>query len=526
MLKNKFEKVTRALIVTAIVVSYCCTFIAYPVVAINDDSLPQYRNESSFTLETGTSGFHSGKLALEHSKIILRQPVNTSGATLVFDVPGATLNGITVNIPANSYAEARTFSIEETPIGGHTFGASFNPISPLIFIDNGGGYADRLMIVTVPVKVPDDHFAMGFYYIEKTGELEGISMLSVKNAAVTLAVTHFSHPFVISSVPRSALTGEVQSGFKPGADDWQFSNYGSYIAPWGQCSGQTLAALWYYHEKPEGTHTHLYNRTASAEKVGFWKGDVDGYKYSSIMQLEYQGKIRQGASMKQFFTDLAVLGDRYTMYSFKYAILLTGSPQYIEVWDFKHNTGHALIVYAVTAGGDLMVADPNFPGNTDRIIKYNGENFLPYNSAANSAYKETAYDSIVFCVNTAMISYEKMTGIWKQLNSNSDADKLFPAYSIAVYDQGGNFMQTLASGKVYTADGNTVYLGIMADGKKLDMTVYRDGNYVALANGNLELKPGVNHVGIAVWGNPGNNNGVSLLKWVDYKYFDIVCTGS
>jgi len=43
---------------------------------------------------------------------------------------------------------------------------------------------------------------------------------------------------------------DIDSGFRPGIDDWEFTNYGSYITPDGECEGQSLTALWYYDTSP------------------------------------------------------------------------------------------------------------------------------------------------------------------------------------------------------------------------------------------------------------------------------------
>ncbi|MBK7697040.1 MAG: hypothetical protein IPI30_22860 [Saprospiraceae bacterium] len=62
----------------------------------------------------------------------------------------------------------------------------------MIRINNGGDYADSIITITIPCTVPKDHFAMGFYYNEETGELEGIPVLAIKDSFVILATRHFS----------------------------------------------------------------------------------------------------------------------------------------------------------------------------------------------------------------------------------------------------------------------------------------------------------------------------------------------
>ncbi|MBK7303284.1 MAG: hypothetical protein IPI90_08535 [Saprospiraceae bacterium] len=47
---------------------------------------------------------------------------------------------------------------------------------------------------------------------------------------------------------KNKLFNETQeSGFRPGIDDWEYPNQGSYIDLEGHCAGQSLTAMWYYH---------------------------------------------------------------------------------------------------------------------------------------------------------------------------------------------------------------------------------------------------------------------------------------
>ena len=57
----------------------------------------------------------------------------------------------------------------------------------------------------------------------------------------------------------AALPATVDSGFRPGVDDWQFTNYGSYVAPTGHCEGQSVSAIWYYvNQRLGGGASPLY----------------------------------------------------------------------------------------------------------------------------------------------------------------------------------------------------------------------------------------------------------------------------
>ncbi len=489
------------------------------------------------TLETQlqpAAGTNQGALITEQMLNVAQQDIGSAGGTVTITKPGDPLDGFTVDIPADSYSDARNFKVAESPIISHTFGANFNPISPLISIDNGGEYSDRLIVVKVPVKLPVGQFAMGFFYDEKDGNLEGIPLLTIEDGSVSLAMTHFSHNFVISSVPQDVLQQELSSGFTPGVDDWQFPNHGSYIAPWGFCSGQTLAAMWYYHEKPDGTDKHLYglydnNAGGNPGTPDLWVDDAMGYRFVSTIQVDYETNIRKGKQAVKFFSELAQLDDKITLSEYQYSMLLTGEPQYIEVWNFKSGIGHALIVYKITAEGTLLVADPNFPGNCDRKIEFAGGKFLPYNSGSDASSaqqgKGTAYDKIIYCVNTAMLPYHQITNRWLECQDGSIGHDLFPSYSVEVYDDSGHAQGLLSCNSDFTTNQKILKLGASALGKNFNITVYRDGAYLRSQDGKLELKPGNNRLGIAVWGDANQSPGVHELKWIDFEYYNVICSG-
>ena len=217
------------------------------------------------------------------------QSVDSSGGTIAVSRPGDPLDGFVINVPPQSYPDSRTFKVSSAPITKQTFGDDINPVSPMISVDNGGGYSDEIMYVRVPVKVPDDYFAMGFLYDEKSKQLEGMPLVGMDAESVTVATMHFSN-FFISMIEKALLSNDIDSGFRPGIDDWQFTNRGSYIAPGGHCEGQSLSAMWYYCTQPDGNGACLYGRYDNngnqPATPSLWQDDSLGYRFCSVIQKE------------------------------------------------------------------------------------------------------------------------------------------------------------------------------------------------------------------------------------------------
>jgi len=204
--------------------------------------------------------------------------LGSGGGTISVQSPGDPLNGMEIIVEPNSFTSYKNFKISYAVIKSHSLGEYFNPVSPLITINDGGGFADKPIQVKIPVKLSPGHFAMGFFYDDKTGKLEGLPIDSLGADFIIVSTRHFSSgspslkssgtsgeqsfaTMVISSEQESELNKQtiITSGFKPCVDDWEFINWGSYIAPGGICAGQSMTAMWYYYEKRLKGEKYLFH---------------------------------------------------------------------------------------------------------------------------------------------------------------------------------------------------------------------------------------------------------------------------
>jgi hypothetical protein len=71
---------------------------------------------------------------------------------------------LVLTVPSASYDSSLKFDISYSPVTSQSFGPNFNPVTPLISVENGGKYSSQMMEIKVPVTVPADYFAMGFIY--------------------------------------------------------------------------------------------------------------------------------------------------------------------------------------------------------------------------------------------------------------------------------------------------------------------------------------------------------------------------
>jgi len=443
--------------------------------------------------------------------------VGPGGATITVDQPGSPIDGMEMTVPANAYTNTRQCKISYAPVTEHTFGPDFNPVSPLISVENGGGYADDIITLQIPVQIPDGHFAMAFYYDDEKGRLEGIPAVAETGSSITIATRHFSD-IVVSSIPVSALgvDAEVDTGFEPGVDDWQFTNYGSYIARGGHCAGQSITALWYYTRMKGEGEPSLYGRYNEGTR-DFWYDDAAGYRFASIIQkdVDWDAWITR-------YNKLApkVQADNFISWrQFVYAMKLTGEPQFVYIQNTGGAGAHAMIVYGAS-GGALQIADPNYPGQNDREIWFDSGEFEPYNSGANAQAildgKGIAFDLVLYFGSSSLIDYGQVESRWGEFENKTIGNDKFPAYTMQTRNKEGDIIE-LEDG--FKTKNKAIGLGLDSTNTDLAYYVYKDGAAQTPGNdGTFTLSPGNNELGIYVVGNDGAGN----WEYVDFKYFNVI----
>jgi hypothetical protein len=78
--------------------------------------------------------------------------INTAGGTITVKYPGNEIDGMEIVIPSNSYPTSKVYKISTSEITNHKLGTHFNPITPLIQIDNGVMGLNRLTVRYRPTR--------------------------------------------------------------------------------------------------------------------------------------------------------------------------------------------------------------------------------------------------------------------------------------------------------------------------------------------------------------------------------------
>lgn len=410
---------------------------------------------------------------------VASQSIGAAGGTLTISEPGGPLDGMTIDVPAGTYPTAKTFHVSYTPISGDP-SPHVTPLTPLIEVDNGGDFAGEVMTVTVPVTIPDGHFAMGFF-VDEDGKLEGMPLVAETPTSITVATAHFS-TFIIGMVADSLLVGTFDTGFRPMTDDWEFPNVGSYIEPNGHCAGQAITAMWYYTEKTLNGASTLWNRFDNNGRAPttplMWFDDSNGYRFASTIQSD----IDWDNWLLDLIFALGASDDSLNWRAFLYAMLVTGEPQEVGIYNSTMGGGHAMIVYRADADtGTLYVADPNYPGNSARKITYAGGRFAAYESGANKqeidAGNSKSYDVIRYFAKSALVSWPHLYARWNEFELGTIGDDVFPAYGIVVVEDDGTRVP-LADGMTVSGDGVRINLDSPLFPKTLSYDVIRGDEWL------------------------------------------------
>jgi hypothetical protein len=125
----------------------------------------------------------TGALTLGDSSPVQAIQLGADGSSTTVSAPGEPWDGLKIDIPAGAWPRA-TLQVSAQPITGSTFGGLVTPISPLYTVSGADGMASMPVTLKIPAVIPDDSFAMGFFY-DGSGHLEGMPLLAEDGTSVT-----------------------------------------------------------------------------------------------------------------------------------------------------------------------------------------------------------------------------------------------------------------------------------------------------------------------------------------------------
>lgn len=368
-------------------------------------------------------------LTLDNEKILADFKVNEEATIFEFDE-------ITIDIPKDAYNSEISFNIKRKDIIENELEV-IEPVSAFYEIDNGDVFSNVAIGLQIPLTVDTEEFVMAFYFDEKEETLEGIPSIRLSNGDLLVKTHHFSNIFVGMmneiDLEKYKSGGAIVTNFKPGVDDFSFVNHGSFIAPGGHCSGQSIAALWYFKnirrfklDDPSSALYTLLDNNGLFPTPKFWKDDSLLYRFASSV---HEDEDKKNFNFAETYISNVVFDYDYTDgYKAKdhwnacyTSMIVTNRPQFVGIYrdgKDKKFAGHAMIAYKVE-GNKLYVADPNFPGQI-RYIEYANGEFKPYSSGS------TSYNKIYYLGEFSTIDEWKVEKRWNEVVNKDLSNEYFP----------------------------------------------------------------------------------------------------
>ncbi len=543
--KNKKKPVIIAIaIIAALVIVSAGLYVTMPQLF---KGLPVFSGDGGGKFDVppiSVSGDGSGS-GLNTSEPILaaQASIPVEGGKISVADKESPVNGMTIEVPEGSYASATDFTVTTAEIQSSGLYKDLKLVTPLIHVENGGKYSDDLMIVTVPCTIPKGTIPLAFYYTPDSKELEFIPVLDYDSTSVTYGVTHFSDTLVgVVDEYLGKTSTYIDTGFKPGVDDFSFVNFGSAIAPGGHCAGQSLAAMWYY-DNLKSKNGPLFGRYDGYGKnpelklatKDFQDDDVMAYRLASVAQKDLFG-VSFAGKMFLHFTQNMNTSNQVTFDTIAALMKMTGQPQLLGVIirtaDNSMDGGHAIIAYRIE-GNKIYVADPNKPGKEDRFIEIDNGKFKNYTSADNGANlaagNVSVYNLITLVGKSSINRYDEFKTLWEDLDKRIVGDNLFPAVPVKlttkiktpegeedeeITDKYQSKTKELEFKAEFGSDGYA-YLAYHADSTMKTKVINLNA---ATATHKVTLSTGDNYIGICTYKNIGGKPEWYDFQWISVKF--------
>lgn len=375
-----------------------------------------------------------------------RTTLPVTGGTVKLDLPASVFNGLTIAVPAGTYSATTQWSITELPDVHPTLPAKVRQIGPALRVSNGQGFANNPFSITIPIRVRSDSAVAAFFRDPVSGAMELIPVVTRTDTSLVLMTQHVAAdqmllPDLPAAAPGTAseaaapgavevilvgiATGDVRikynSSFRPGVDDWEFRNVGSFPKPGGFCAGATLSAIYhnYSRKAAKGALYGLYDSLPGIEL-----DNPRGIKLATEVQramkwdddLVIPEHLRRISVAEQVQIGNA-LWVRTQMEALALALLVTGKGQQLGVYAPGLTHGHAVVAHAIE-WGTIYISDPNAPG-TERQINFDEQHFIPFPFASNATEEPQYYNEAFVLSASALLPVRKLDALFGQLEAGT-----------------------------------------------------------------------------------------------------------
>jgi hypothetical protein len=491
------------------------------------------------TIGTGNRTLHLGPTTDLGSAVI-----PAGGGAVHIDAPDNPMYGLTLEVPLDAYANEVEVHLSYRSVEGHSLGERFVPRSPLIEVEMTGGYAARTIQLTIPAAIPEEEVPVALTFVPGSGRMEAMRIVAKGASSVTVGGRRIGNVVLTSVDEWFLFEHNFETGFKHGVDSWQFTNWGAYPTPGGNCTGMTMSAIGYYMERraTEGKPP-LYGLYDNDDNPFYATPQLEAddrlaIRLVSMVQaqaLEIQDSLFREHITQEEFLDLVLSDDVETarppveVYdAIVSAMFFTGEPQLVAVR--KEEGGHALIAYK-KVGSSIYLSDPNHPnageGADKLVFDPDTRQFEPYMIGG------TPYPKVAHLGATSDWDMTALNGLWDRFDDGTVGEGVFPAYTILYAPPDGtsipleNNMEIDNDEPQFHVDTNsfvprvTLYVESAGVPRQVDQAEGSDGVHV-------DVQPGVNALGFLIEAKSAEGAsyvegpGVRGHAWVDFRWFNVL----
>lgn len=497
-------------------------------------------------------------LELGPSTMLGSKTIGAEGGELV--VSDGALAGLRITVPAGAYAESHDFKLAQAPITKlHSSIASLTVLSALLEVTTNAGLARELMRVTVPVTLQKGHVVMGFFYDRETGRFEGMpSYPSADGKSVVVVTRHFSDFTILDVLEEFLLAEPADTGFVHGVDDFAFKNEGSFEAPYGMCTGQTLAVLYHFLDRSSPMGKTLASVADNPDHPDrptptFPQDDARSIHLATAIQTELDFSREDARFFDQLKQDLK---PHLSLQLLMFGLLMTNEPQFVGVYrpdpQSSSSIGHALLAYQKDAAGDtkrlpstakavtdpvvFSISDPNYPKTAKapkpRALVYDltADKWVSYTGAERAGDPARVYPTVMYYGGFALVGEEDVASFWDQFDHDT-LDGYHPDYQLEAMSTGdaGNPTTPLVDHLVRTDPLLRAHLVAPVPYTYRITAFDEHGKQVSQSQDLLQyvevdLVPGDNLIGFLVEGIPADVEAEEVFpipRYIDFRWLHV-----
>ncbi len=190
------------------------------------------------------------------SVTVATQTVGSGGATLAVNT--GVLAGTRLVIPSGAFQVSATWTLEQRSNASWPRRTGVNPVGAVVHITSSdSGRAAQSMMLTLPAVVPAGTIPFVLIRDPVSNVIEVLQTVSYDAASITVAVQHFDASWipsphlsvtrpglfgflmttgydaevVVSAMTAAELASDVDTGFRPGVDQWEFPMWETSFTP-------------------------------------------------------------------------------------------------------------------------------------------------------------------------------------------------------------------------------------------------------------------------------------------------------